>query len=88
MYKYEYYEDTSNEEKKAEVFIDDSNFTDNDDNRTTIRKASLTGIAKAIRVSWLDILLFFWIITLIMDEIQQVKFEFNISVHLIYTFID
>jgi hypothetical protein len=68
--------------------VDDSNYTENDTNRITIRKASITGIVKAIRVSWLDIFLFFWIITLIFDEIQQVKFEINIYVHLIYTFID
>ena len=64
--------------------VDDSNYTENDTNRVTIRKASITGIVKAIRVSWLDFLLFFWIITLIMDEIQQVKFEFHLYVHLIY----
>ncbi len=78
MYKYEYYEETSNEEKKPEILIDDSNYTENDTNRTTSRKASITGIVKAIRVSWLDILLFFWIITLIIEEIQQVKFEIYI----------
>jgi len=58
--------------------VDDSNYTENDTNRITIRKASITGIVKAIRVSWLDIFLFFWIITLIIDEIQQVKFVFYI----------
>jgi hypothetical protein len=83
LYKYEYYEETSNEENKTEVFIDDSNYTDND-TIATFRKATITGIVIAIRVSWLDFLLFFWIITLIMDEIQQVKFEFHLYVHLIY----
>ena len=75
MYKYEYYEETSNGENKTEVFVDDSNYTENDTNRTSIRKASITGIVNAIRFSWLDILLFFWIITFFIDEIQQVNFE-------------
>jgi hypothetical protein len=84
LYKYEYYEETSNGENKTEVFVDDSNYTENDTNRTSIRKAGITGIVNAIRVSWLDILLFFWIITLIFDEIQQVKFNLNIYVHPLY----
>ncbi len=88
MYKYEYHEEASSEENKTQFFADASNFTENETNSTSIGKAELTGIVKAIRVSSLDIFLFFLIITLIFDEIQQVKFEINIYVHLIYTFID
>ncbi len=88
MYKYEYYEDASNKENKAELLIHDSNYTINDTNSTSLRKGSITGIAEAIRLSVLDFVLLIWIITFITDEIQQVKFEFNISVHLIYTFIN
>jgi hypothetical protein len=84
LYKYEYYEETSNEENKTEVFIDNSNYTDNDTNSTIFRKDSLTRKVQAIRLSWLDILLFIWIITFIINEMQQVKFELHIDVHPIY----
>ncbi len=75
MYKYEYYEETLNGENKTEVFVNDSNYTENGTNSTSKIKGSITGIVKAITVSRFDILLFFWIITFFIDEIQQVNFE-------------
>jgi hypothetical protein len=71
LFKYEYHEETPNGENKTEVLVDDSNYTENVTDSTSIKKASLTGLVKAISLSWLDIVLFFWIITLIIDEIQQ-----------------
>ncbi len=56
---------------KTEVLVNDSNYTENVTDSTSIKKASITGIVKAISLSWLDIVLLFWIITLIIDEIQQ-----------------
>ncbi len=74
IHQYEYYEDTSNDENTTKLLLDDSNYTKNETNSSTFRKGSITGKVQAISFSWLDFLLFFWIITLIMDEIQQVKF--------------
>ena len=68
LYKYEYYENSQADENEFIV-----NYSNNTENGTNIRISNLIGIVEAIRFSWLDILLFIWIITLIIDEIEQVK---------------